>query len=78
MREKLGRPLSLQTALLHHFHSRRGKLKDPVLVPERELSKLRLSALTDPLTGLYNGASFSSISRVRSRARSGPRESRRS
>jgi diguanylate cyclase (GGDEF)-like protein len=54
MREKLGRPLSLQTVLVHHFHSRRGKLREPCLVPERELSKLRLSALTDPLTGLYN------------------------
>jgi diguanylate cyclase (GGDEF)-like protein len=54
MREKLGRPLSLQTVLLHHFHSHRGKLKEPCLVPERELARLRVSALTDPLTGLYN------------------------
>jgi diguanylate cyclase (GGDEF)-like protein len=52
--EKLGRPLSLQTVLLHHLHSRRGRLAKPCLVPERELSRLRLSALTDPLTGLYN------------------------
>ena len=54
MAEKLGRPLSLQTVLLHHLHSRRRKLRTPVLVDERELSRLRVSALTDPLTGLYN------------------------
>jgi len=54
MRESLGRPLSLQTVLLHYFHSRKGKLRDPCLVPQRDLARLRLSALTDPLTGLYN------------------------
>jgi len=54
MRDSLGRPLSLQTALLHHFHSRKGKIADPCVVPARELARLRLSALTDPLTGLYN------------------------
>jgi diguanylate cyclase (GGDEF)-like protein len=54
MRERLGRPLSLQTVLLHHFHSRKGKLKEPCVVPHRELTRLRVSALTDPLTGLYN------------------------
>jgi diguanylate cyclase (GGDEF)-like protein len=54
MREKLGRPLSLQTVLLHYFHSRKGKLREPRLVSERELLLLRVSALTDPLTGLYN------------------------
>lgn len=54
MREKLGRPLSLQTVLLHYFHSRTGKLKEPRLVSDRELAVLRVNALTDPLTGLYN------------------------
>jgi diguanylate cyclase (GGDEF)-like protein len=54
MREKLGEPLSLQTVLLHHFHTRRGKLKDPRLLTARDLSLLKVSALTDPLTGLYN------------------------
>jgi diguanylate cyclase (GGDEF)-like protein len=54
MREKLGRPLSLQTVLLHYFHSKKGRLREPRLVSARELSILRVSALTDPLTGLYN------------------------
>jgi diguanylate cyclase (GGDEF)-like protein len=54
MREQMGRPFSLQTALLHHFHSRKGKLKEPCVLPERDLARLRVSALTDPLTGLYN------------------------
>ncbi len=54
LREKLGRPLGLQTLLLHHFHSLTGSLKDPRLVSERDLSVLRVDALTDPLTGLYN------------------------
>jgi len=54
MRKSLGRPLSLQTALLHHFQSLKGRLKEPSLIAERELARLRLSALTDPLTGLYN------------------------
>jgi len=54
MRKNLGRPLSLQTALVHHFHSLKGKLGEPSLIPSRELARLRLSALTDPLTGLYN------------------------
>lgn len=54
MRERLGRPLSLQTVLLHHLHSRKGRLKEPSIVSHRELARLRVSALTDPLTGLYN------------------------
>jgi diguanylate cyclase (GGDEF)-like protein len=54
MRETLGSPFSLQTALLHHFHTRRKLLRDPHLVPGRDLERLRLSAITDPLTGLYN------------------------
>ena len=54
MKEQLGRPFSLQTALIHYFHSLEGKLKEPCVVPERDLARLRVSALTDPLTGLYN------------------------
>jgi len=54
LREKLGPPLGLQTLLLHHFHSVRGSLEDPRLVSERDLAVLRVDALTDPLTGLYN------------------------
>jgi len=54
LREKLGPPVSLQTALLHYFHSVAGLLKEPRLVSERHLSVLRVNAITDPLTGLYN------------------------
>ncbi len=54
LREKLGPPLGLQTVLLHHLHSQTGLLKQPHLVSGRELTLLRFSAITDPLTGLYN------------------------
>lgn len=54
LRESLGAPLGLQTVLLHHFHSREGLLKDPRLVSESDLAVLRVNAITDPLTGLYN------------------------
>jgi diguanylate cyclase (GGDEF)-like protein len=54
LRETLGPPVSLQTALLHEFHSRLGLLREPRLLAERDLSSLRVSAITDPLTGLYN------------------------
>lgn len=50
----LGSPVSLQTALLHEFHSRLGKLKEPRLLADHEVSALRVNAITDPLTGLYN------------------------
>jgi diguanylate cyclase (GGDEF)-like protein len=54
LREGLGSPLGLQTVLLHHFHSREGLLKEPRLVSESDLAVLRVNAITDPLTGLYN------------------------
>ncbi len=54
LREKLGAPLGLQTVLLHHFHSRKGLMKEPRLVSEAALAVLRVNAITDPLTGLYN------------------------
>jgi diguanylate cyclase (GGDEF)-like protein len=54
LREALGPPVGLQTALLHHFHSREGLLKDPRILSEKNLSVLRVNAMTDPLTGLYN------------------------
>jgi diguanylate cyclase (GGDEF)-like protein len=54
LREALGPPVSLQTALLHHFHSRKGLLKEPRLLSDRALAVLRVNAITDPLTGLYN------------------------
>jgi diguanylate cyclase (GGDEF)-like protein len=54
LRESLGAPVSLQTALLHEFHSKLGLLREPRLLADRDLSSLRVSAITDPLTGLYN------------------------
>jgi len=54
LREALGPPVSLQTALLHLFHSRKGLLKEPRLLSDRDLAVLRVNAITDPLTGLYN------------------------
>ena len=54
LREKVGPPLGLQTVLLHHLHSQKGMLKEPRLVSEADLAVLRVNAITDPLTGLYN------------------------
>jgi diguanylate cyclase (GGDEF)-like protein len=54
LRRALGPPIGLQTALLHHFHSRKGLLKEPRLLSDRDLAVLRVNAITDPLTGLYN------------------------
>ena len=54
LREKIGPPLGLQTVLLHHLHSQKGMLKEPRLVSEADLAVLRVNAITDPLTGLYN------------------------
>ncbi len=49
-----GKVLSLQTALLHEFHTRLGLLKEPRIVSDHEIAALRVNAITDPLTGLYN------------------------
>ena len=54
LEEALGGPVSLQTALVHELHTRRGLLREPRVVSGRELSALRVNAITDPLTGLYN------------------------
>jgi len=54
LRRTLGPPVSLQTALLHEVHSKRGLLQEPRVVSERDLTTLRGNAITDPLTGLYN------------------------
>jgi len=54
LRRTLGPPVSLQTALLHELHSKRGLLHEPRVVSERDLLTLRGNAITDPLTGLYN------------------------
>jgi len=50
----LGQEVSLQTALLHDLHTRLGLVNEPRLLSGRELSALRVNAITDPLTGLYN------------------------
>jgi diguanylate cyclase (GGDEF)-like protein len=49
-----GAGVSLQTALLHEFHTRLGLLKEPRIVSDHEIAALRVNAITDPLTGLYN------------------------
>ena len=54
MLASLGAPVSLQTALLHELHSRRGVLNDPQILSIGELEALRGGALADPDTGLYN------------------------
>jgi diguanylate cyclase (GGDEF)-like protein len=54
LRKTLGAPVSLQTAILHYFHSVAGVLQEPRIVAEKDLSVLRVNAITDPLTGLYN------------------------
>jgi diguanylate cyclase (GGDEF)-like protein len=54
LRKTLGGPVSLQTAILHYFHSVAGVLQEPRIVAEKDLSVLRVNAITDPLTGLYN------------------------
>ncbi|PYQ20225.1 MAG: hypothetical protein DMF81_19285 [Acidobacteria bacterium] len=54
LRKSLPGPVSLQTAMLHEFHSKRGLLQEPRLLSDRDLVTLRGDAITDPLTGLYN------------------------
>ncbi len=54
LRAGLEAPASLQTALLHEFHTVRGLLKEPRILSDSEISTLRVNAITDPLTGLYN------------------------
>ncbi|HEV7499634.1 MAG TPA: GGDEF domain-containing protein, partial [Vicinamibacteria bacterium] len=54
LQEATGEAMSLQTALLHELHTRRGLVREPRLLSGRELSALRVNAITDPLTGLYN------------------------
>ena len=49
-----GKGLSLQTALLHELHTRLGLLKEPRIISDHEIAALRVNAITDPLTGLYN------------------------
>lgn len=56
--EQIGRPFSLKTALMDVL-ARSGALRVPVLIEYEDLKRLQLSAVTDPLTGLYNRRLFS-------------------
>jgi len=55
--ELLGRPTSLRTVLMDVLASA-GLLRVPVIIEYDELKRIRLSAVTDPLTGLYNRRLF--------------------
>jgi diguanylate cyclase (GGDEF)-like protein len=54
LRRCLGEAVSLQTVLLHELHTRRGLMREPRLLTDQDLAALRVNAMTDPLTGLYN------------------------
>jgi len=58
MTEQVGRPVSLKTVLMDVLSSV-GLIRVPVLLEYEEFKKLQLSAVTDPLTGLYNRRLFS-------------------
>ena len=58
MAEQVGRPISLKTVLMDVLSSA-GLVRVPVLLEYEEFKKLQLSAVTDPLTGLYNRRLFS-------------------
>jgi len=55
--DTLGRPISLKTVLLDVLSSS-GLVRVPVILEYDELKKIRLNAVTDPLTGLYNRRLF--------------------
>ncbi|MFQ5776764.1 MAG: diguanylate cyclase domain-containing protein [Terriglobia bacterium] len=55
--ERLGRPVTLKTAAVDYFGTAL-LLKNPILLEYHELKRLRQSAATDPLTGLYNRRLF--------------------
>ncbi len=57
MNERLGRPVTVGTAAADYFRTVE-LLQSPVLVEYEELKRLRHSAATDPLTGLYNRRLF--------------------
>jgi diguanylate cyclase (GGDEF)-like protein len=67
--EKLGRPVSLKTALMDVL-SAANLLRVPILIEYEELKQLQINAATDPLTGLYNRRLFEeSLQRESNRAR---------
>jgi diguanylate cyclase (GGDEF)-like protein len=55
--EQLGRPFSLKTVLMDVLTSA-GMIRVPVVLEYDEYKKLRINAVTDPLTGLYNRRLF--------------------
>src|SRR5271157_6493008 len=55
--DTLGRPISLRTVLMDVLSSA-GLLRVPVILEYDELKKIKLNAVTDPLTGLYNRRLF--------------------
>lgn len=55
--EAVSRPVSLKTALMDVLASA-GYFRVPVLIEYDDLRKLQVSAVTDPLTGLYNRRLF--------------------
>jgi diguanylate cyclase (GGDEF)-like protein len=58
MSEQVGRAVSLKTVLMDVLSSA-GLIRVPVLLEYEEFKKLQRSAVTDPLTGLYNRRLFS-------------------
>jgi diguanylate cyclase (GGDEF)-like protein len=57
MSEQVGRPVSLKTVLMDVLSSN-GLIRVPVVLEYEQYKKLQLSAVTDPLTGLYNRRLF--------------------
>jgi diguanylate cyclase (GGDEF)-like protein len=55
--EQIGRPVSLKTVLMDVLSSA-GMIRVPVVLEYDEFKKLQISAVTDPLTGLYNRRLF--------------------
>jgi diguanylate cyclase (GGDEF)-like protein len=55
--EQIGRPVSLKTVLMDVLSSA-GMIRVPILLEYDEFKKLQVSAVTDPLTGLYNRRLF--------------------
>jgi diguanylate cyclase (GGDEF)-like protein len=55
--EQIGRPLSLKTVLMDVLSSA-GMIRVPIVLEYDEFKKLQISAVTDPLTGLYNRRLF--------------------
>ncbi len=67
--EKLGRPVSIKTALMDVL-SAANLLRVPILIEYDDLKRLQINAATDPLTGLYNRRLFEeSLQRESNRAR---------